>query len=155
MRIVLTGLSERGHRTNSLARTRPSAAWQVEKQPRTNSGSVTENGGPAELRKSYMLVRGSGGARQEDDAIYAPKMTIDSITRTIAQPPTKGWHTRALAQPALRHLGQLVESVPAGRVDYSQILSGLFVGSHPGPSAMSNGSAGPAGVTLSGHRADL
>src|SRR5208282_6018661 len=29
------------------------------------------------------------------------------------------------------HLDRLVESVPASRMDYAQILSGLFVGSHP------------------------
>ena len=34
-------------RTNSPARTRPSATWEVKKQPKTNSGSTTEYGGPA------------------------------------------------------------------------------------------------------------
>lgn len=43
----------------------------------------------AELVSAVVDFGTSGLLSKEDDAIYAPKMTIDSITRTIAQPPSK------------------------------------------------------------------
>jgi len=44
----------------------------------------------AQLVTSVVDFGTSGLLSKEDDAVYAPKMTIDSITRTIAQPPSKG-----------------------------------------------------------------
>src|SRR5208282_597090 len=41
------------------------------------------------------------------------------------------WYRRAPAEESEGYLDHLVESVPAGRMDYAQILSGLLVGSHP------------------------
>jgi hypothetical protein len=43
----------------------------------------------AELVNAVVDFGTSGLLSKEDDAVYAPKMTIDSITRTIAQPPSK------------------------------------------------------------------
>jgi len=43
----------------------------------------------AQLVTSVVDFGTSGLLSKEDDAIYAPKMTIDSITRTISQAPTK------------------------------------------------------------------
>lgn len=43
----------------------------------------------AQLVGSVVDFGTSGLLSKEDDAVYAPKMTIDSITRMIAQPPTK------------------------------------------------------------------
>jgi len=43
----------------------------------------------AQLVTSLVDFGTSGLLSKEDDAVYAPKMTIDSITRTIAQPPSK------------------------------------------------------------------
>jgi leucyl-tRNA synthetase len=43
----------------------------------------------AQLVSSVVDFGTSGLLSREDDAVYAPKMTIDSITRTIAQPPSK------------------------------------------------------------------
>ncbi len=43
----------------------------------------------AQLVGSIVDFGTSGLLSKEDDAVYAPKMTIDSITRTIAQPPSK------------------------------------------------------------------
>jgi len=43
----------------------------------------------AQLVSSVVDFGTSGLLSREDDSVYAPKMTIDSITRMISQPPSK------------------------------------------------------------------
>src|SRR5260370_23295176 len=64
MRVVLTGLTERGRHTKSLVNSRLAANSQAQQLPETHSQDDAEKGDPSKLRYSYTPLRGFWGAGQ-------------------------------------------------------------------------------------------